>query len=86
MAVAEKPGTYRATLSDGRRVEANVTEDELPGVLNLGPNWFLKAVGKDKNGKEYTLETHLAELKDWTLIPDLRNFSGKRPLHARLPA
>jgi Glycosyl hydrolases family 2, sugar binding domain len=75
--IADKPGPYRATLSDGTAVQANIADEELPGTLTLGPNWFLKAVGKDKNGKEYTREVHLADLKDWTLIPDLRNFSGK---------
>lgn len=76
VAVAEKPGTYNAMLSDGRNVQANVASGELPAALALGPNWFLKAVGKDKNGKEYTREAHLPDLKDWTVVPDLRNFSG----------
>lgn len=77
MAIADKPGTYRATLSDGRAVQTDIAGEELPGILTVGPNWLLKAVGKDKHGKEYTRQAHLAELRDWTLVPDLRNFSGK---------
>ena len=64
-------------MSDGRTVQTEVAGDEIPGTLTLGPNWFLKAVGKDKNGKEYTREVHLPDLKDWPLISELRNFSGK---------
>jgi hypothetical protein len=75
--ITHNPGTYRATLSDGRTVQAVVADNEMPGALTLGPNWFLSAVGKDKNGKEYTREVHLPELKDWTLVPNLRYFSGK---------
>jgi len=76
-AIASKPGTYHATRSDGRTVQVNVTGDELPGALTLGPNWILKAVGRDKNGKEDIREARPTELKDWALVPALRNFSGK---------
>ena len=58
-------------------MQTQIADGEIPGVLTLGPNWFLKAVGKDKNEKEYTRELHLPELKDWTLVPSLRYFSGK---------
>lgn len=37
----------------------------------------MQAVGKDKDGKKYTREYHLPDLKDWTLEPDLRSFSGQ---------
>jgi hypothetical protein len=76
MALAARPGRYRATLSNGKTVQANISKDQLPGALTLGPNWFLHALGKDKDGKEYTREYHLTDLKDWTLEPDLRSFSG----------
>jgi hypothetical protein len=75
--ITHNAGTYRATLSSGKTVQTDVAGNEIPGVLTLGPNWFLKAVGKDKYGKEYTREVHLPDLKDWPLIPALRNFSGK---------
>ena len=75
--VVHHPGAYHATLSDGKSVQKDVADNEIPEPLTLGPNWFLKAVGKDKNGAEYTREVHLADLKDWTLVPSLRTFSGK---------
>ena len=75
--IARHPGGYRAALSDGRTVQTAIAGNEMAGALTLGPNWFLKAVGKDKNGAEYTREVHLADLKDWTLVPNLRYFSGK---------
>jgi hypothetical protein len=75
--IAHVPGAYRAKLSGGETVQSNIDESEIPGALTLGPNWFLKAVGKDKNGKEYTREAHLPDLKDWTEVPDLRGFAGK---------
>ena len=75
--VACAPGAYHAKLSDGRTTDTQVAADEIPHELTLGPNWFLKAVGNDKMGKEYTREVHLADLKDWTLVPQLREFSGK---------
>jgi hypothetical protein len=77
VAFAARPGQYRATLSNGKTVQASISGDELPATLTLGPNWFMKAVGKDKDGKEYTREYHLADLKDWTLEPVLRTFSGQ---------
>ncbi|HXW15261.1 MAG TPA: glycosyl hydrolase, partial [Terriglobia bacterium] len=77
MATALRSGQYRATLSNGKTVQVSVTADQFPGVLTLGPNWFFRGVGKDKDGNEYTREYHLADLKDWTLIPDLRTFSGQ---------
>ena len=73
----EKPGTYLATLSDGKTVRANIAEGELPEARTLGPNWALTAVGRDKDGKEYTVEAYPAELKDWTALGGMRNFSGK---------
>jgi hypothetical protein len=75
--IAHHPGAYRATWSDGRTVQTHIADGEIPGALTLGPNWLLTAVGKDKNGKESTWETHLPELKDWTLTQGLRYFSGK---------
>jgi hypothetical protein len=75
--IAQNPGAYRAALSNGNTVQATIAENEIPAALTLGPNWFLTAVGKDKDGKEYTREVHLPELKDWTLVPNLRYFSGK---------
>jgi hypothetical protein len=75
--LAHHPGAYRATLSNGKTVQKDIAGNEIPGALTLGPNWFLSAVGKDKNGKEYTREVHLSDLKDWTLVPNLRAFSGK---------
>jgi hypothetical protein len=75
--IATNPGAYHATLSDERTVQATIRDNEIPGALTLGPNWFLKAVGKDKNGKEYTQELHIPDLKDWTQVPNLRYFSGK---------
>ncbi len=75
--MAHIPGAYRAQLSDGRTLQTEIAGNEIPGVLTLGPNWFLTAVGKDKRGKEYTREVHLSDLKDWTLVPELREFSGK---------
>jgi hypothetical protein len=75
--IADNPGTYRASLSDGRTVQKDIAASEIPSPLTLGPNWFLKAVGKDKNGKEYTREAYLPDLKDWSVVPTFRNFSGK---------
>jgi hypothetical protein len=75
--IAHEVGTYRAALSNGKTAQCTVAEGEIPDILPLGPSWFLKAVGKDKNGKEYTREVHLADLKDWRLVTELRNFSGK---------
>jgi hypothetical protein len=75
--ISRVPGTYRATLSDGRTLETAIGEQEITETVTLGPNWHLEAVGKDKNGKDYAVEYHLADLKDWTLVPELRNFSGK---------
>jgi len=77
MGIAHNPGTYRAALSDGRTVQKDIAASEIPSPLTLGPNWFLKAVGKDKNGKEYTREAYLPDLKDWSVVPTFRNFSGK---------
>jgi len=74
MGIAQNSGTYRAALSDGRTVQKDI---EIPGALTLGPTWFLKAVGKDKNGKEYTREAYLPDLKDWSVVPTFRTFSGK---------
>jgi hypothetical protein len=70
-------GTYWARLSSGKTVEVTIPRDEVPPALTLGPGWDLEAVGKDKNRKEYKRFVHLAELKDWTLIQELRHFSGK---------
>ena len=75
--IAPSAGAYRATLSNGKTIQTDVVENEIPDALTLGPNWFLKAVGKDKNGKEYTREVHMPDLKNWPLIPELRYFSGK---------
>jgi len=75
--VAARPGHYRAILSDGKAVQADVSASELPSTLTLGPNWFLLAVGKDKNGNEYRREAHLPDLKDWTLLTGLESFSGQ---------
>jgi hypothetical protein len=75
--IATNAGAYRATLSNGKTIQMDVAENEIPDALTLGPNWFLKAVGKDKNGKEYTREVHTPDLKNWPLIPELRDFSGK---------
>ena len=75
--IAPNAGAYRATLSNGKTIQMEVAENEIPDALTLGPNWFLQAVGKDKNGKEYTREVHMPDLKNWPLIPELRYFSGK---------
>lgn len=75
--IARGAGTYRAALSNGKTVHFTVADGDIPEVLPLGPSWFLKAVGKDKNDKEYTREVHIADLKDWSLISELRDFSGK---------
>ncbi|MDR3675469.1 MAG: glycosyl hydrolase, partial [Acidobacteriota bacterium] len=74
---ADKPGMYHATMSDGRTVQANIAEGEIPPPLTLGPGWFLTGTGKDKDGKESTQEVYPAELKDWTALPGFRQFSGK---------
>jgi alpha-L-rhamnosidase/Glycosyl hydrolases family 2, sugar binding domain len=75
--IARRVGAYHAALSSGKAVQFTVAEGDLPDILPLGPGWFLKAVGKDKNDKEYTREVHIADLKDWALMSELRNFSGK---------
>ena len=75
--IARQAGPYHAVLSNGKTVKFDVAEDEVPDVLPLGASWLLEAVGKDKNDKEYTREVHLADLKDWALMEELRNFSGK---------
>jgi hypothetical protein len=75
--IAHEAGTYRATLSNGKTAEWTIAGSEIPDILPLGPGWFLKAMGKDKNDKDYTREVHLADLKDWTLVTELHNFSGK---------
>jgi hypothetical protein len=77
MGIANNAGTYRATWSDGKTVQKEIAADQIPRALTLGPTWFLKAVGKDKNGKEYTREAYLPDLKDWSVVPTFRNFSGK---------
>jgi hypothetical protein len=75
--IAPAPGTYRATFNDGKTMETTVLESEMPMSLTLGPDWNLRMVGKDKNGKEYSKESHATELRDWSLVQDLRYFSGQ---------
>lgn len=75
--IAPAPGTYRTTFNDGKTMETTVLESEMPMSLTLGPDWNLRMVGKDKNGKEYSKESHATELRDWSLVQDLRYFSGQ---------
>jgi hypothetical protein len=75
--ITREAGEFHALLSDGKTVQVEIPDGEIPPSLTLGPDWFVKAVGKDKNGKQYTREMHLPDLKDWTLIPQLQYFSGQ---------
>jgi hypothetical protein len=70
-------GPHFAAMSNGNGVDRDAHEVGFLRALPLGPNWFLRAVGKDKNGAEYTREIHSADLQDWALGQSLRTFSGK---------
>jgi hypothetical protein len=74
--VATEPGTYHTEFNDGKDEVSVVSPTDLPPALNLGPNWDLNLVGKDKDGKEWSEQIHAAPLRDWSLSQNLRYFSG----------
>ena len=74
--MAGEPGTYHTEFQNGKTVTTEVSFKDLPPVLTLGPNWDLKLIGNDKDGKEWSQELHAANLRDWSLSQNLRYFSG----------
>jgi hypothetical protein len=74
--VATQPGSYPTEFEDGKSGASVVSPNDLPAALTLGPNWDLKLIGNDKDGKEWTEHIHGAPLQDWSLSQNLRYFSG----------
>lgn len=75
--ITHRPGEFQAFLGNGNKIRVEIADEEIPSTLTLGPDWFVKAVGRDKNGKQYTLNLHIPELKDWSLISQLQYFTGQ---------
>lgn len=74
--VATEPGTYHTEFNDEKDRVSVVPPKDVPLALTLGPNWDLKLVGNDKDGKEWSEQIHGAPLRDWSLSQNLRYFSG----------
>ena len=74
--VATEPGTYHTEFNDEKDRTSVVSPKDVPLALTLGPNWDLRLVGNDKDGKEWTEQIHGAPLRDWSLSQNLRYFSG----------
>jgi len=74
--IASEAGSYHTEFSNGKGADSVVSSKDIPLALTLGPNWDLKLVGNDKNGKEWTEQIHGAPLQDWSLSQNLRYFSG----------
>jgi hypothetical protein len=74
--VANATGSYQTEFENGKSGTSVVSSIDLPAALTLGPNWDLKLVGNDKDGKQWTEEAHGAPLEDWSLSQNLRYFSG----------
>jgi len=75
--VATEPGTYHTEFNDEKDRTSVVSPKDVPLALTLGPNWDLRLVGNDKDGKEWTEQIHGAPLRDWSLSQNLRYFSGR---------
>lgn len=74
--VATEPGTYHTEFNDEKDRTSVVSPKDVPLALTLGPNWDLRLVGNDKDGKEWIEQIHGAPLRDWSLSQNLRYFSG----------
>lgn len=74
--IATEPGTYHTEFNDEKDRTSVVSPRDVPLALTLGPNWDLRLVGNDKDGKEWTEQIHGAPLRDWSLSQNLRYFSG----------
>ncbi|HTC47392.1 MAG TPA: glycosyl hydrolase [Candidatus Aquilonibacter sp.] len=74
--IASEAGSYHTEFSNGKGADSVVSSKDIPLALTLGPNWDLKLVGNDKDGKEWTEQIHGAPLQDWSLSQNLRYFSG----------
>jgi hypothetical protein len=74
--IASEAGSYHTAFSNGKDADSVVSPKDIPLALTLGPNWDLKLVGNDKDGKEWTEQIHGAPLQDWGLSQNLRYFSG----------